>query len=202
MKSRNKFVKPTAYLLFFILIFAICEIALRIIYPNRLLPLDERNSLYQFDDRLGWFPKENQKIIFEGSLSIHVGHNNMGFRDHEHGEKKKKRIAFIGDSFTWGYDVEVEERFTNLLQQKIENWEIVNLGVSGYGTDQAFVLLQDRFEQYLPDIVFLTFYRGNDRGENKSKVIYGGYYKPYFQSKGLFQDSLLAAPRQNQISAI
>jgi len=183
MKRRSKWIKLTAYLIFFILTFLICELAIRIIFPNRILPLDERNDLYQFDDRLGWVPKKNEEVVFEGSRIINVKHNNFGFRDKEHVTKSKKRIVFIGDSFTWGYDVEVGERFTNLLQEQISNWEILNLGVSGYGTDQAFVLLQDRFEHYLPDIVFLTFYNGNDRGENKSKVIYGGYYKPYYLLK-------------------
>ena len=180
MERRNKMVKPTAYFIMFVLTFLICELTIRLIFPNRILPLDERNNLYQFDERLGWFPKKNEEVDFEGSRLIKVQHNNYGFRDKEHGFKTKKRILFIGDSFTWGYDVEVGERFTNLLQEKINKWEILNLGVSGYGTDQAFVLLQNRFDQYQPDIVFLTFYNGNDRGENQSKVIYGGYYKPYF----------------------
>ena len=183
MERRNKFVKPTAYFIYALLLFLICEMAIRIIYPNRMLPLDERNNLYQFDNRLGWFPKSNEDVNFKGSKTIKVKHNNFGFRDKEHGAKSKNRILFIGDSFTWGYDVEVGERFTNLLQEQISNWEMLNLGVSGYGTDQAFVLLQDRFEHYSPDIVFLTFYNGNDRGENMSKVIYGGYYKPYFLLK-------------------
>ena len=182
MQRRSKFVKPTAYVLFFILLYSICELSIRIAYPNRLLPLDERNNLYQFDDKLGWFPKKNENVVFKGSREIKVKHNKFGFRDDEHGEKTKERILFIGDSFTWGYDVEEEERFTNLLQNRIENWEMLNLGVSGYGTDQAFILLQDRFDQYQPDIVFLTFC-SNDTWENSSRVIYGGYYKPYYVLK-------------------
>lgn len=180
MKKQSRLIKPVAFLIVLVFTFFICELAIRIIFPNRILPLDERNSLYQFDERLGWFPKKNEEVKFEGTNAINVTHNEFGFRDKQHGPKSKDRIVFIGDSFTWGYDVEEGERFTNLLQEQINDWDLLNLGVSGYGTDQSFILLKDCFDQYQPDIVFLTFCNMNDRIENSSRVIYGGYYKPHF----------------------
>jgi lysophospholipase L1-like esterase len=40
-------------------------------------------------------------------------------------------ILFIGDSFVWGVDAESNERFTDLLRERITRFSILNAGVSG-----------------------------------------------------------------------
>jgi GDSL-like Lipase/Acylhydrolase family len=97
-----------------------------------------------------------------------------------HGQRTKPRILFLGDSFVWGYDVEASARFTDLLARRRPDREVLNLGVSGYGTDQEFLLLQRFFERYQPDLVFLIVSQQNDLIDNSINLNYGGYYKPYF----------------------
>lgn len=155
------------------------EILARYYYIPLNFPSDERNLLYQYDKKLGWFPIPNSDKEFMGSHMIQVKNNSLGFRDIEHGEKKKKRIAFLGDSYLWGYDVEQDERFTEKLRPLLPNYEILNMGVSGYGTDQEFLLLEKWFDHLQPDVVFLLFFSGNDFVDNSSNERYG-YYKPYF----------------------
>jgi hypothetical protein len=140
---------------------------------------DERNLLYRYDKELGWFPISGKEYYYTGNKKIFVKNNSVGFRDRDHGMKKKPRIIFIGDSFVWGYDVEQEERFTEKLQQLLPDHEVFNFGVSGYGTDQEYLVLKKYFNSYKPDIVFLVYYN-NDSLDNSSNVRYGGYYKPYF----------------------
>jgi len=77
--------------------------------------------------------------------------------------------------------VEAEERFSDLLRDSLNDWQIFNLGVSGYGTDQEFLLLQDQFDFYKPEIVFLTFCADNDRLDNSMNLRYINYYKPYYE---------------------
>jgi hypothetical protein len=143
--------------------------------------LDERNLNYRFDPELGWIPPENSDTTFTCTtgLVIHTRHNRWGLRDVEHGEKTRPRLAVLGDSFVWGYDVEAEERFTDKLQAALPAWEVVNMGVSGYGTDQEYLLLRRLYERVEPDLVVLVFC-GNDHDDNSSNARYGGYYKPYF----------------------
>lgn len=156
------------------------EVVLRAFLSHRLkIPTDERNLTYRYDQELGWFPVENSERYFTGSRRIFVKHNTKGFRDHEYDEKRRPRIAFLGDSFVWGYDVEREERFTEKLQELLPDTEVINLGVSGYGTDQEFLLIKKYFSKLKPDIVFLIF-SSNDRNDNSGNNKYGGYYKPYF----------------------
>ena len=56
---------------------------------------------------------------------------------------------------------------------------IVNAGVSGYGTDQGFHLLQRIWSTIQPQLVVLIFCSDNDR-VNSLNVRYDFYRKPYF----------------------
>ena len=160
--------------------FAIAEIGTRRWrLASPLAPLDERSLVYQFNSRLGWFPVPNSARFYTGSRRISIRDNSIGFRDHEYGPKRKPRVVFLGDSFVWGYDVEQNERFTDQLQSVLLDWEVMNLGVSGYGTDQEYLLLQDTIDRLRPDIVFLLICSENDRDDNSSSFRYE-YYKPYF----------------------
>ena len=158
----------------------LAEVGLRALLGESLaLHEDERNLTYRHDDALGWFPIASSSRSFTGSQTITVRHNARGFRDEEHTTDSRPSILFLGDSFVWGYDVERAERFTDLLAERLPEWHIYNLGVSGYGTDQEYLLLQDQFDFYKPDIVVLVM-AGNDEADNGSNVRGGGYYKPYF----------------------
>jgi hypothetical protein len=141
-----------------------------------------QNLGYQYDKTLGWFPIPNSQRTFTASRTISISHNRAGFRDPEPLFDSKLRIAFVGDSYTWGYDAEAEERFTEKLRAKHPEWRIYNLGVCGYSTDQEFLLLQKVFDEYKPDFVFLVFCTENDDGGNCSNSGGGIYFKPYYES--------------------
>lgn len=143
------------------------------------IPLDESNLLFHHDPGLGWFPVPNSRMKYKGSRTVLVANNSQGFRAPEHHLSSRPGIAFLGDSFVWGYDVEASERFTEKLQERHPEWNIFNLGVSGYGTDQEYLLLQALFDAYKPRIVFLIFCTETDDDVNRSNVRYGGFYKPY-----------------------
>lgn len=166
----------------------LAEIVLRVFFSERLiLHQEERSLLYRHDSRLGWFPIAGQKRVFVGSHPITVSHNSRGFRDIEHLVGNKPGIVFLGDSFVWGYDVEAEDRFTERLRHKLPGWDVYNLGVSGYGTDQELLLLMDQFSFYHPKLVFLVYCTYNDDFDNGANSLgNGSYFKPYFElnSKG------------------
>lgn len=144
-------------------------------------PIDDvRNRLYRYDARLGWFPRERSGGFLTINVRIFARHNSQGFRDRERSAKTKPRIAFLGDSYVWGYDVDERQRFTELVQARLPSREIVNLGVSGYGNDQEYLLLKDQFDAFSPDVVFLVFCADNDHWNNYSNNVYEGYFKPYF----------------------
>ena len=112
--------------------------------------------------------------------TIHAQHNSLGFRDMEFQRDGRPRMLFIGDSFVWGVDSEVGARFTDLLRSRIASHQIVNAGVSGYGTDQEYLLLQWIWTVIEPSVVVLIFCTDNDRLDNGTNIRYDGYQKPYF----------------------
>jgi lysophospholipase L1-like esterase len=137
--------------------------------------------VYRYDAELGWFPIPNASSSFTGTRTIAVRNNSLGLRDIEHDRTPRPTALFLGDSFVWGYDVEANERFTELLRKDLPGMRIVNAGVSGYGTDQEYLLLQRIWGEIKPDVVVLMFCVGNDRIDNTANVRNGGYLKPYLQ---------------------
>ena len=71
---------------------------------------------------------------------------------------------------------------------------IVNAGVSGYGTDQQYLLLRRLWPGIEPAVVVLIFCSINDRADNSTNASYGGYRKPYFATA---PDGSLVAARPN-----
>ena len=161
------------------------EISLRLFFRDRFFVIqDERNLLCQYDPQLGWVPKPNTRDRLKASRVFTVVHNREGFRGPEPTVSNQPAIVFLGDSFVWGYDADAAERFTDKVQAKHPDWTVYNLGVSGYGTDQEYLLLQKHFDTYRPKVVFLLFSVDNDHDDNCSNVRYGGYYKPYCTVEG------------------
>jgi len=179
--SRKLVFAVAAAVLSFTLCFAAGELLTRLCWKEKpSLEPDEKTLSYRYDPELGWFPKPNSSGRFFGSREFSFQHNRDGFRDVEHGPKVKPRIAFVGDSYVWGYDADAHERFTDKLQERVPDWEVVNLGISGYGTDQELLLAQKWLPVYRPDVVVLVF-SDNDTLENTLNFR-GGYYKPWFEN--------------------
>jgi len=122
---------------------------------------------------LGWahIPnKEGYWII--GNERIYVKINSKGLRDKEYSYQKPKgvyRILVLGDSFTEGFQVPLEETFCEVLEKKLAThrtkFEVINAGFAGVGTDYALLFLRREGFKYDPDLVLLAFF-GNDIYDN------------------------------------
>ena len=107
-------------------------------------------------------------------------HNSLGLRDEEFILDATPTILFLGDSFVWGLDAEANERFSELLKPRIAGYKILAAGVSGYGTDQEYLLLKKLWPKVKPSVVVLIVCTDNDRQDNSTNIRYEGYQKPYF----------------------
>jgi lysophospholipase L1-like esterase len=140
------------------------------------------DRIYNYDAELGWFPVPNSDVSFTGMRTIRVSHNSLGLRDIEPDTAPRPTIAFVGDSFVWGYDAEQNARFTELLRAKMPESRIVNAGVTAYGTDQEFLLLLRLWDRIQPSVVVLVVCVDNDRKDNTVNTRQDGPYKPYFDT--------------------
>ncbi len=144
---------------------------------------ERTGHFYLFDETLGWRNVPNWTAKTRGqSLTI----NSRGLRDREYALAKPagvKRLLVLGDSFAWGYGVGDDDIFTEVLERRFESerrpWQVVNTGVSGWGTDQQYLFLKSEGFDYQPDVVLLAFYLLNDPKEVRLSDVYG-LSKPVF----------------------
>jgi len=97
------------------------------------------------------------------------------------------RIAVLGDSFVEALQVPFEESFCYLIEQQLRRCparaghdvEVINFGVSGYGTAQELITLRSEVWQYSPDLVLLAVTTNNDISDN-SQALKKTNQIPYF----------------------
>ena len=99
----------------------------------------------------------------------------QGLRDErEYGAKPAgvTRVLAIGDSFTMGVGVDLENTLVKRVQGLLgadgaaRRVEILNGGVAGYSTNQEVTFLDAYGTAFEPDLVVLGFFIGNDIAEN------------------------------------
>ena len=126
-------------------------------------------TLHQYHETLGWEMIPNQKA---NTYGVPVSINSHGLRDDEFSEKKPddtKRILVLGDSVTFGVNVEGAKTYPNQLEKLMneqapkKKYEVINAGVQRYFTYQEIDYLRLKGVAFKPDIVILGFYV-NDLG--------------------------------------
>jgi hypothetical protein len=132
---------------------------------------------------LGWAPVPGSVGTITSFRTTHYKHNSLGLRDEEFTLDARPTIVFVGDSYVWGLDSEAEERFSDLLKARFPDYKIQAAGVSGYGTDQGYLLLQRIWPKVKPAVAVLVFCGSNDRQDNVRSRYYFNYYKPYFATE-------------------
>src|SRR5262245_51465571 len=135
----------------------VAELVLQWLNLNYLRLEDSSSLGYQHDAEIGWSPIPNSVVSPSMPRTITIRHNSLGLRNDELPADSRPTILFLGDSFVWGYNVEDSERFTELLRPELPDYRIVNAGVAGYGTDQAYLLARRIWEAVKPDVVVLMF---------------------------------------------
>ena len=70
----------------------------------------------------------------------------------------QRRIAAVGDSFTFALDVPFEASWPNRLEQQLGSTvQVLNFGVAGYGVDQAYLRYLRDVRPWHPKVVVLGF---------------------------------------------
>ena len=134
---------------------------------------------FHFSFLNGYFHKPNAKgywYRYYNGEKYYVRTNSYGFADSEREvEKKRPRIALIGDSTTEFWEVDEAQRGQYVLEKRLnDTFEVLNFSVRGYGTDQTFLLFRHLGVHFQPDIVVYMFCI-NDVWDNSDTVS-----KPYF----------------------
>lgn len=106
----------------------------------------------------------NPRGYFDGDGTLSYRINSVGLRDREVQREKQPgvfRILGIGDSFTFGTGVRLEDLFLTRLQRHFDAsesprpFEVLNLGIMGFNTAQEVALLRHVGLGFEPDLVIL-----------------------------------------------
>lgn len=138
-------------------------------------------TLLEYDPVLGWKGTPNARGIWglKNWFEVPVAFNSLGFRDREHPSSSNSfRVVVLGDSYSMGFRVRQEDLYATILDQT-PGMDVVNLGITGYGTDQELLALKEYGLRYKPDLVILQFFSSNDVYESSQSETYGRN-KPYF----------------------
>ena len=179
-RSRRRF---AAFTLGLVLAPVAAEVGYRVLRVSSLSPTT--NPLYVVhDDELGWRYAPNSIARHTtAEFDVEIAINSDGFRGPDWpGSKRGQRVLVLGDSFAFGWGVRDEETFAARLRRAHPEWEVLNVAVSGYATDQELLLLRRLRERADPDVVVCVFCP-NDLMEASSDVVYGKS-KPRFSARG------------------
>jgi hypothetical protein len=208
-RTRRLFAKLLLILFGFLLGGTLAEIVLRVAgysYPE-FYTLDQSRGYALRPGAEGWYRKEGE---------AHVRINSDGLRDREHSLTKPPdtiRIAVVGDSYPEALPVSLEQAFWWVMGRKVQECEaspvkieVLNFGVSGYGTAQELLTLREQVWKYSPDIVMLAVTTNNDITDNSralkktEEIPYFVYHDNHLTLDDSFRDSRVFRLRQSGIS--
>jgi GDSL-like lipase/acylhydrolase family protein len=146
-------------------------------------PTAEHYRFNGYHPLLGYDGLPNVRGRFHGQTVTHNAKGNRGEDVEFDKPAGVKRVVVMGDSQAWGYGVADDETIPAQLGRLLNEggaarYQVLNLGVGGYGTDQAFLKYLVQGRRYAPDVVVLTVFK-NDPVENARTVAWG-VEKPRF----------------------
>lgn len=175
----------------FLLLF-VAELSLRALgieYSAIARPGLTDRGVWSYDRTKGWYhqPHTSGQSHLGGPDAGTIEINSLGLRDREVAAAKPegvKRVLVFGDSYAFGVGVDSKNVFSARLEERLaasasQPIEVVNMGVSGYSTDQEYLLFRERGLDLDPDLVVLIVCH-NDFTDNTRDFVYFKYYKPYF----------------------
>lgn len=119
-----------------------------------------------------------------GTRRVRIQTNSHGMAWREvatRGDPGKQRVAFLGDSFTFGsWASDYSKNFVGIFEKTLpsDTFEALNFGVGGYGLQDEELILKELALAFGPSYVVVVSYMGNDfrdtwLGLNRENIIRG-----------------------------
>ena len=160
---KKAFIRALAVLFSVVLTLAAVDLLLNLADPSRFTPKSEfpfqKPALYRFSKvkEFGYEHRPEAQVEVNGIL---YRINRFGFRDIEHRFlKTDRRVAIVGDSVTFGWDLPLEDTYPYQTREKLRSEgrkvEIMAMGITGYNLMQEYHLIKERTLRFAPDLIVL-----------------------------------------------
>jgi hypothetical protein len=160
----------------------VIEVAVRTLHlvPDRFWEPHPRLGWRLVAGREGWWTQEDREF------RVPIRINSRGLRDLDRPYEKPpgiRRVLLLGDSFIEALQVPLEQTLARRLESRLgSSVEVINAGVSSYGTASQLMFLREEGLRYDPDLVLLAFYAGNDVKNNSPTL--EDVLTPVYDEKG------------------
>lgn len=164
-----------------VIAFAFGEFVVRLLYKSKTVLFPRYHTDYQYGRYTIRGIRPNSEYLMssvDGTWKFVT--NDRGFRNSKPFTYAKPagtfRVLSIGDSHTQGYEVRQELTFSAVLERLLrfhaKEAQVINAGVSGFGTAEELVFLENEGIKYSPDVVVLGFF-ANDFTDNVRAALFG-----------------------------
>jgi hypothetical protein len=161
------------------LVLGVFEVGLRIAGHRPIYEIYSKPSVFWVHHPvLGWLHQPGAVGEYVGprpwpiEFRARVEINSLGLRGPEIPARRpgERRVLLLGDSMVAAFEVEYQETFGARLEERLAQRlaspvRVINAGVRGYGTDQAYLLFRELGGELDPDLV-VFFHSANDPVDN------------------------------------
>ena len=179
------------------------------LYEPILDSMTEIEYYIEQDSDLGWVPGPNRSsknglysTSAEGVRSARPGVSFMS-PDAAGSDDEIIRVALVGDSFTFGIDVQFEDSWGYLLSESLgPGYQVLNFGVPGYGVDQTYLRCLRDAIPWKPHIIVFGFI---DEDLKRSLTLYRfitspGWGYPFSKPRFVFEGDELRLVNQPTVT--
>jgi hypothetical protein len=119
----------------------------------------------------------HSKVRYKSSeFECDVEVNSLGIRDHEYplAKQRKYRILAFGDSFTFGWGVDIDASWPKVLERTVRSngvdAEVLNFGQPGTWSKQYLDHIQEAVPLLKPDLIIVGLLQGDDLAQKYFEV--------------------------------
>lgn len=127
---------------------------------------ESAGGILYFHTPTGMRLRANTRAVIEGhrlgGLDVEIITNSLGYRNPELGEKRARRVLFLGDSITVQDYLPEQQTMVRLVgelsESTTEPLETINAGVGAIGTANELAILLETGLSTDPDVIVLNWY--------------------------------------------
>src|SRR3989344_4963490 len=184
---KRKLLNIGLFIIYLIVLILVAEFLVHLFLPQPILKHDNQLEyvppIFSPSSYLPWQLKPNASALHYAvtdEFIVNTTINSLGYRDSEFKIRKAKnieRIIFLGDSYVFGFGVELNEIFHQIIESRLgksnKSYEIINAGYKGqFSEDTQYLYLKNEGLKLNPDVIVLGITLSNDFDDINTNELY------------------------------